>query len=255
MAALLATRLPGRRASRFARAGARRRAGAGATLAQTTRLRVGTGPVVARFVHFTDLHHKGDRPFLARVIRRINSLRPDFVCFTGDIVEEARYLDEALAGIRTIKAPVYGVPGNHDYWAGADFAKVERAFADTGGAWLPDRAAVAPGGKVTLLGSSCTRRFALAPVPGRRNVALIHYPSVVESLPPRRFDLVLAGHSHGGQVRLPFVGALVKPFAVDAYELGRYETAAGPLYVGAGIGWFYLNVRFLCRPEVTVVEV
>jgi predicted MPP superfamily phosphohydrolase len=66
---------------------------------------------------------------------------------------------------------------------------------------------------------------------------------------------MLAGHSHGGQVRLPFYGALVIPFGVDDYELGRFDTPAGPLYVGAGIGTFYLDVRFNCRPELTLIEI
>jgi predicted MPP superfamily phosphohydrolase len=48
---------------------------------------------------------------------------------------------------------------------------------------------------------------------------------------------------------------LVRPYGVEGFDLGLFETPAGPLYVGAGIGWFYLNVRFLCRPEVTLVEV
>ena len=118
-----------------------------------------------------------------------------------------------------------------------------------------DRAAAPSGGRVQVAGASCRHPFALAPKAGVRNVALIHYPSWVENLRPHRFDVVLAGHSHGGQVRLPWIGSLVRPYGVEGFDLGLFETPAGPLYVGAGIGWFYLNVRFLCRPEVTLVEV
>lgn len=76
-----------------------------------------------------------------------------------------------------------------------------------------------------------------------------------EPLAAYKFDVALAGHSHGGQVRLPFVGSLVVPFGVGRYDLGLFRTAAGPLYVGAGLGWFYLNLRFNCRPEITVIEI
>jgi len=69
-----------------------------------------------------------------------------------------------------------------------------------------------------------------------------------------KLDLILAGHSHGGQVRLPFYGPLILPFGVGAYDLGLFQTSAGPLYVNAGIGYFYANVRFNCRPEITVFE-
>ncbi|MBM3878351.1 MAG: hypothetical protein FJ387_01310 [Verrucomicrobia bacterium] len=212
------------------------------------------GPARTRFVHFTDLHHKGDTDLLQELVRAINRWAPEFVCFTGDLIEETEFLAEALEALREIQAPLYGVPGNHDYWCQADFAVIHRAFAATGGGWLLDQAALAPGGQVNLLGASCRRPFHLELRPALLNVALIHYPAWVVNLGSRRFDLVLAGHSHGGQVRLPLIGPLVLPTGVDSYDLGLYRTPAGPLYVGAGVGWFYLNVRFRCRPEVTLIE-
>jgi predicted MPP superfamily phosphohydrolase len=218
------------------------------------RLRPGPSPPTCRFVHFTDLHHKGDRDWLERVVHAINRLAPEFVCFGGDLVEDSVHLEGALAGLRGLQAPLFGVPGNHDYWSNADFAKIGQAFAATGGRWLLDEAAPVAGGKVQILGYTCRQPAALAPRAGVKNVALIHYPAWFRDLGEHRFDLILAGHSHGGQVRLPFVGALVEPFGVDGYDLGLYPTTAGPLYVGAGIGWFYLNVRFRCRPEITLVE-
>jgi len=69
------------------------------------------------------------------------------------------------------------------------------------------------------------------------------------------FELMLAGHSHGGQVRVPFYGAPILPWGVGPYQLGYYETFAGPLYVGAGIGTYRLPVRINCRPEITVVTI
>ncbi len=67
---------------------------------------------------------------------------------------------------------------------------------------------------------------------------------------------MLAGHSHGEQVRLPFYGPLVVPFAVDEYDWGFYQTQAGPLNVNASIGHSYeYNFRFNCRPEITVIEI
>ena len=66
---------------------------------------------------------------------------------------------------------------------------------------------------------------------------------------------MLAGHSHGGQVRIPFYGSVIVPFLVDEYDLGLFQTKAGPLYVNAGIGWFSCPIRFNCRPEITVVEI
>ncbi len=87
------------------------------------------------------------------------------------------------------------------------------------------------------------------------NVAIMHYPEYVERLGTRRFDLVLAGRSHGGQVRLPLVGALVLPGRVGRYSLGLYKTPAGPPYVGSGIGWYRIPARFFRRPEVALIEI
>ena len=83
---------------------------------------------------------------------------------------------------------------------------------------------------------------------------LIHYPEGADKLGKTKLDLILAGHSHGGQVRLPFYGPLILPFGVGTYDLGLFQTPAGPLYVNAGIGYFYVNVRFNCGPEITVFE-
>jgi hypothetical protein len=222
---------------------------------KTKSVRLTDGTPSHRLVHFTDLHHKGDREFTENVVQKINALSPDFVCFTGDIIEDEEHLDEALEILKDIKAPLFGVPGNHDYWAHADFDVIAAAFESTGGRWLMDEQATTANGTIQISGFTCQKPPPVRPVPEKKNIALIHYPLWVEKLPPLEYDLVLAGHSHGGQVRLPFIGALVLPFNVGKYDLGLFKTAAGPLYVNAGIGWFYLNMRFNCRPEITVFEI
>jgi len=219
---------------------------------------IGSGATVARFVHFTDTHHKGDRKYLEAVVDKINSLTPDFVCFTGDVIENEIFLAEALAILAGVKAPMFGVPGNHDYWSGVSFAPIHECFNATGGAWLIDERREIAGGKINLIGITCSHNNqALQPLnPAVKNILLMHYPAWVKKLVGQKFDLMLAGHSHGGQVRIPFYGALIVPFAVDEYDLGLYQTPAGPLYVNAGIGYISTyNFRFNCRPEITVIEI
>lgn len=219
------------------------------------RLNLAAGPPRHRFVFFTDLHHKGDRRFLDAVVRRINTVSPEFVCFGGDLVEDNTHLADALEGLKRIQAPLYGVPGNHDYWSHADFDVIGEAFAVTGGHWLINEVVETEGGEVQIAGATCMKPPQFTLREGARRVALIHYPLWIEKLGDYKFDLVLAGHSHGGQVRLPFIGPLITPFGVGKYDLGLFQTPPGPLYVGSGIGWFYLNVRFNCRPEITVIEI
>ena len=208
-----------------------------------------------RFVQVTDIHHKGDRKYLEKVVRAINAQKPDFVCFTGDLVEEASFAAEALQIFGSIKAPVYGIPGNHDYWADMDFDAAKEAFASTGGQWLMDEEVTIRNGAVRLMGICGSSSGSFAAKTGVKNILLSHYPNGVDLFQNTKFDLILAGHSHGGQVRLPWYGALVVPFGVGEYQLGMYQTHAGPLYVSAGIGYFFMNVRFCCRPEITVFEI
>ncbi len=221
------------------------------------RVRLSPGKPTHRFVQFTDVHHKGNRKLLDDVISKINALSPDFVCFTGDIIEETRHLPEALEALAKLKSPAYGVPGNHDYWSNMPFDGISQCFAGTGGAWLMDEQRVTGDGKFTISGSAARSAKVLPPRgnTSTRNILLVHYPAWVKNLGGQKYDLTLAGHSHGGQVRIPFYGPVLVPFNVDEYDLGMFQTAAGPLYVNPGIGWFPLPVRFNCRPEITVFEI
>lgn len=225
------------------------------TSLRVTKLDLPGGRGDCRFVHFTDFHYKGDAAYAAEMVRTINELAPEFVCFTGDLVEDARFAPEALGFIQQIRAPVYGSPGNHDYWSQVPFPEFERAFEATGGAWLVDRSLVLPAHDLELIGMGSRGPLAFTSACASRRLLLMHYPGPAGKFHEYRFDLILAGHSHGGQVRLPFLGALIVPHGVGPYDLGYYETPGGPLYVNAGIGTYRIPVRWNCRPEITVVTI
>ena len=182
-------------------------AGANAALIEPERLRVRRltlTPGKLRFVQFTDFHYKGDDGYAGDVVAAINALAPEFVCFTGDLVEDKRFAAAALGFIRQITAPVYGSPGNHDYWCGASFDEYEDAFASTGGAWLVDRSLVLAQHDLEIVGMAMKGIHALKPPQAARRILLLHYPEMADHLQGPRYDLILSGHSHGGQVRLPF---------------------------------------------------
>ena len=270
------------------------------SLISVVHLKLGESPT-HRIVHFSDLHHKGNQSILKKVVLKINQLSPDFVCFTGDLVENESFLEETLDLLSSIEKPMYGVPGNHDYWSGVPFEPIASCFEATGGAWLVDRDVPLKDRSVQILGKSGRRiepgqtgmRFStqagetvsfpvpgdlkrqassavnpqltrsvlntgadvpLKPLPTPKRILLTHYPADVKTLGGESYDLILAGHSHGGQVRLPFLGAPLVPSRVEGYVKGLYSTPAGPLYVNVGIGTWLLPVRFLCRPEITVLE-
>jgi predicted MPP superfamily phosphohydrolase len=223
---------------------------------ETTTLRITKldhGPGPCRLVHFSDFHYRGDADYAAEVVRTINELAPDFVCFTGDLVDEARFAPAAFDFIRQIKVPVYGNPGNHDFQSGVAFADFDNAFAATGGGWLPGRTAILPEYDLELIGVG--RGVQVFDEPrAARQILLLHFPQMANIL-QRRFNLILAGHSHGGQIRVPLLGAIVLPRGVRPYEHGLYETPGGPLYVNAGIGTYRIPFRWNCRPELTLITI
>ena len=229
--------------------------GADSAALETTALRVKKlrhGAGNCRFVHFSDFHYKGDADYAAAVVRSINDLAPDFVCFTGDVVEEARFGPAAFEFIREINAPVYGTPGNHDYQSGVPHSDFVEAFGATGGAWLVDQSTLLARHDLEVVGYGPQGTSGFRAPRAGRQILLLHYPQVANDV-GRRFDLILAGHSHGGQVRLPILGALVLPRNVGHYELGYYETPNGPLYVNAGIGTYHIPFRWNCPPELTLI--
>ncbi len=186
--------------------------GLDACFVEPTRLRLRnlklSDESTCRFVHFSDFHYSGDSEYAAEVVGAINKLEPDFVCFTGDLVEDRSYAAEALSFVREIQLVGNGIIG------------MPAAEADS----------------VT------------------RHVLLLHYPAMADHLGHRRFDLILAGHSHGGQVRLPFIGPLLVPSGVGRYDYGCYDTPGGPLSVSAGIGTLSsFPIRWNCPPEITLV--
>jgi len=242
---------------------------------RTSHLRLSDTPSL-RLVHFTDLHYKGDKTYLSNVIQRINNAAPDLACFTGDIVENRRYLSEALGVLSGLQCPLYGVPGNHEHWSQAPFTEIEACFQATGGDWLPNRAVTTRDDRCLIEGLSGVTRPAQLDTPARlfperdtedesgksgeapkgvKRILLTHYPATANRLGAMKYDMILAGHSHGGQVRLPFWGALLVPGDVDGYDAGFYDTPAGPLYVNVGIGTWHIPVRFCCRPEITAIEI
>jgi predicted MPP superfamily phosphohydrolase len=83
---------------------------------------------------------------------------------------------------------------------------------------------------------------------------LTHFPQAVDKIGDTTFAVILAGHSHGGQVRLPFYGSLYLPPGVGRYDLGSFQTPVGPLHVTAGIGTSGLPVRFCCPPELSLYQ-
>jgi predicted MPP superfamily phosphohydrolase len=207
-----------------------------------------------RIAHISDLHYSGDHRYLRRVVDAVNERNPDLICITGDFVSKAEWLPEAVRQLEGLTAPVYAVPGNWDYWSDADLGQIAAFCEQTGGQLLLDETLVLEGNELAISGALGETSSWIEQLPVQTHILLVHYPKFADSLEGRRLDLILAGHSHGGQVRLPWIGSIMVPYGVGRYDLGLFETASGPLYVTSGIGTSALPIRLGCRPEVAVID-
>lgn len=229
-----------------------------------------------RVLHVTDAHVRQDDDRLRRLCERIDAAcaedRPDLVAMTGDLVGlgwEDPALDRLL---RALPSPGLGrvaVPGNWDAWAvaartgGRPFHRVEdlgpweATLAEAGVEVLRNRGVQR--GPLWVAGTedavSNTADAALA-LAGRAGpvLGLTHCPEVFQELAVAGAAVVLAGHSHGGQVRLPRLGALVVPRGTGRWVAGWYEHHGAWGYVGRGLGWSVAPMRAFCPPELAVVD-
>jgi predicted MPP superfamily phosphohydrolase len=215
-----------------------------------------------------------DAARMRAIVGRMNALKPDIVVLLGDYVGSHEPADarsaaeraEILAGVeafRGLKAPlgVYGILGNHDWWY--DGWAVERAMRKAGVTMLVNGSVpVERAGRLFHVAGveslSSTRQrpwmlMALRDVPPQEPViVLMHEPDSFAQV-PNGVALSLAGHSHCGQVRLPFVGALVLPSPGSRrWPCGLYDDGR-KLYVTGGVGTSVLPVRFLARPEIALI--
>lgn len=218
-----------------------------------------------RVAQLSDLHISqyttaGD---IDRAIGLAMRQRPDLVVLTGDFIwrqatDHARDLVEPL---RRLAAPlgVYAVLGNHDHWEGAELTA--GILAQTGVTLLVNKAvrldSAAP---LWLVGLDDVwerkqdLRGALADVPDEAcKLLLVHEPDFADHAASTPIDLQLSGHSHGGQINLPYFGRPVLPYLGQKYPAGLYQVGPMTLYTNRGVGVIAPPVRFNCPPEVTLL--
>ncbi len=223
-----------------------------------------------RIVQISDIHYaEYTEPFFLRdVVRRVNQLRPDMVLLTGDFVSFSpmplsfarRHAPGCAAILSGIECPLrYASLGNHDYVVGADF--VAGPLRENGIPVLMNSSvALERGGQriwLAGLGSACTNDADLNAIPGSTNrepiLLMAHEPDILPDVAKHNVDLMLSGHTHGGQVRIPFLPPLVLPDLGKIYIEGQFRLGRTQLYVNRGIGAVGLPFRFRCPPEITVL--
>ncbi|HEY2038362.1 MAG TPA: metallophosphoesterase [Edaphobacter sp.] len=226
-----------------------------------------------RIVQISDIHlDEFTEPFfLEHVVHQINDLKPDLVLVTGDFVTRGSltFIDSHHAAYRcaeilsTLKTPqVYTILGNHDVGVSASLV-IEALHSTKIPVLVNEHVPIErAGSRLWLCGTDdATRRpdldLTLPEKPDGPVILMVHEPDYADVLVkhPRGnlVDLMLSGHSHGGQVRIPFYGPLILPPMGQKYVMGHFQFGAMQLYVNRGLGAVGLPFRFACPPELTVL--
>ncbi len=219
-----------------------------------------------RLVQISDIHmdHWMTRERLAGVVRLVNDQRPDLVAITGDFVthgyrRRAGNLEGPLGSLRGRDGAV-AVLGNHDHWSSPAF--VRSVISDSGIVNVSNRVHTVQRGRDVLhvagvddhwVGQDRLDLVLDRLPPQGAAILLAHEPDFADiGAATGRFDLQISGHSHGGQVRLPLLGAPILPPYGRKYPLGLYTVAGMLLYTNRGVGMLRPHIRLNCRPEITV---
>lgn len=201
----------------------------------------------------------------------VNSLRPDLIALVGDFVsvplagndEQAAAAAEPCAGLlRQMQAPygLWAVLGNHD--CATDPSHVTHALRAQGIQVLANQSVPVErdGARFWLAGvndvlfGDTNLDVSLRDVPsGEATILLAHEPDYADYVSNYSVDLQLSGHSHGGQVRFPFLPPLFLPDLGRKYVMGLYKVGPLALYTNAGLGTVNLPIRWNCPPEITLL--
>ncbi|MBZ8121679.1 metallophosphoesterase [Bacillus thuringiensis] len=230
-----------------------------------------------KILQISDLHNKqfGDNQDV--LIQKIKSIDPDIIAITGDLIDSKSYDAEvSMQLIREIvkKYPVYFVTGNHEQWSGK-YNRLEKELKKYDVNVLRNEYVGIQKGEqeINLLGIDDPefvtgnrdegniiideiKKAKIEMQPDRYNVLLSHRPEFLTEYADEQIDLVLSGHAHGGQVRLPFIGGLVAPNqgVLPKYTAGLYVEQSTSMVVSRGLGNSIIPQRILNRPEIVVVQ-
>jgi uncharacterized protein len=220
----------------------------------------------------TDIHHGPFVPvaYIQHVVAMTNALKPDIIALVGDYVHRHEsYISPGINELSKLRARLgrYAVRGNHDnrnYHGSSDFRPLSQAALaeaqipdlNNDGRWLERKGTRL---RICGVGDLWTDRqdlhAALADADEQDAVLLLsHNPDFAETIADQRVGLMLSGHTHGGQVRIPGFGAPIVPSRYgQKYVQGFVQGPHCQVFISCGVGTINPPVRFLCRPEVVLI--
>ncbi|MCY6355824.1 metallophosphoesterase [Clostridium sp. ZS2-4] len=229
-----------------------------------------------KILHLSDLHNKLFGKNQKRLVEEIRKIKPDLIVFTGDIIDRRRY-DERPSLILMNEiiniASVYYVTGNHEMWSGK-FDSLEKKLKDIGVNILRNKQKAIRKGKsqIHIIGIDDPAASSsyndeqvvigkeIQQAIGKKynneyKILLSHRPEKFPIYRKNNINLILCGHAHGGQVRLPFIGGIIAPNQgfFPKYTSGAYQNGNSTMIVNRGLGNSLAPFRIFNRPEIVVI--
>lgn len=215
-----------------------------------------------RVAHITDVHLSALGRVHDRIFEALRARSVELIAITGDVVDNEAHLGALTNfchGLRSTGAPILATIGNWEHWGNVPRHALAAAYSKAGARLLGNESTSFDRGlAVIATDDSCSgfdsAEAAIANVPkADARLFLSHAPALFDALPDAapRFDLGLAGHTHGGQLRALGAAVWVPPGS-GRFRAGLYATAKGPLYVSRGVGTSVVHARFTCRPEMPI---
>jgi predicted MPP superfamily phosphohydrolase len=218
-------------------------------------------------VHLSDLHYGPLMPLavIRYLVRQANALEKDVIVCTGDYVHghnRTGQIERVWPVLNQLRSTggVFSVLGNHDHWADArkSLDWLRRSGQDVRHRAVPisrgsARIWIGGAGDLWEDDPGIDRAFRSAP-PGEAKILLAHNPDTIDTAFDTRVNLVIAGHTHGGQVIVPFWGPPILPVRNKRYASGLIHTEKTKLFISRGLGWAILPVRLNCLPEIAVLR-
>lgn len=229
-----------------------------------------------KIVHFSDIHYNRAITLkkIESIVKEINLIKPDIVVFTGDLLDKDAILtntdyDELGKILKKINAPSgkYAILGNHDYekeeenaikiLKNSNFTYLENTYDI-----IYDKYGnkVFIGGIGSVIQNKDDIDKTLNSLSNKDNISykiiLIHEPDIADEITTGyKINLILAGHSHGGQIRLPLIGALYTPPYAKKYQNEYYKINDCNLYISTGIGVSTINYRLWDKPSINFYRI
>ena len=219
-----------------------------------------------KVVHISDIHYGTiiNQKRLENIVNEINKIKPDIIVFTGDLYDESINMTDTLQSevINTLnKLEVtigkYAVSGNHDY----SDTIFEDLITKSGFTYLSNESKIIYNNGPTpieIVGYPESRKdnpdYTIS-LTDYYKIALIHEPDELDNIKDKGFDLVLSGHSHGGQVRLTIIGKIITPPGSKKYYDEYYNVNDTKMYVSYGLGTSLLRLRLFDHPSFNLYRI